>query len=359
MSITLFISPVMRVSAQGRDRQVYTYVDERTKELRVGKPMNKTRAGAAGFRISFVPDYDNLRYKTGLELKVENPYFNTEPTHQIPESITKSKQITLQNLYEILDGVPLDTYHNRMTGGGIFRFTNKTDLSTQTSFIEQFEVTLYDRANRFDDSTPRGRMAIQLLKNHPYVALSKATINSTIHSFYISEENEALIERQKKQDRIEDAIVEKKLLLKQSNDFLAYKVASLCLYNDGKPTISGQANADLVKRQIDTYLSEGSHQMRNVDYFLDLMELLKKDKNRFDTKYLIQQAHNTGVLQVKDGYVIWPSKVNVKNLYKFSDATAFENLVLSEMLTHDSNSELSNVYGDLYEECAKKNARIE
>lgn len=351
---TLFISPVERTSAIGRDRQVYTYVDETTKELKIGRSMGKTKANGAGVALSFIPDYSNLRYKTGLWEEIDNPYFEST---SVPESVSKQKKITKQTFLEIKHGVQLGTYTSQMSGGGIFRMTNSKE-KIPTNFIENFAITLFDRANRFDDTTPRGELAILMLKNHPRIAPSKDEINSAIHWFYISQENEEIQEQMKRQDLIDVATFEKVLLLKNSDKLLSYKVTSLCLYGDGIPAIKGVANEELVRTQLNTFLSSGKNQVTNINKFLSVIELLKTNKDLFEIKYLVQQALNTNVIKASDGYVFWLSQQGKPNLYKWNNLEKLENYLMQEMLSQTTD-DVSNGYADFLKELIKKGVIIE
>ena len=360
---TLFISPVPRVSAQGREKQTYSFVDHITGNIvPTGQPMRKQKADGAGSRIKFSPDYENMRLKTGLDELVDNPFYGST-SGNIPQHVKEATKITKQTLFEIEDGVPAGTYTNQMTGGGIFRLKQSTDLSKiQPNFMETFEVILYDRVNIFNDLSPRGRMAIQLLKSHPRVAPDKNSVNSTVHTFYVSEENEAMVEKLRKQEQIDEANYEKVNLFKKAGEFIVYKVGSLCMYKDNRPVVKGQATPDLVKQQINAYLADGKHQMENVDKFMKIIEMLnggKEGKQRFDIKYLIQQAFNVNVLDARDGYIYWNSKSGTANMYKFADGLKLENLILAESLIYNPDEGQTNAYGDLLNEVIKKGGRIE
>lgn len=350
----IFISPVERVSALGRDRQVYTYIDEQTKELKTGQPMRKTKAQDAGVTLTFIPDYENLRYITGLWEEIENPYYE-DPN--VPESISKSKKITKQNLLEIKHNVLLNTYTSQMTGGGIFK-ASRSKEKVETTFIEKFAVVLYDRPNRFTDETPRGELAITMLKNHPRVAPSKDEVNPSLHWFYISQENEEISEQMKRQDLIDSCTFEKITLFRQSSEMTTYKVGSLCLYSDGIPAVKGNMSFDAVKQQINTYLSAGKSQSHNCNKFLTIMELLKENKDLFEIKYLVQQALNTDVIKIRDGYVFWTSQKDKPNLYKWSSLEKLEGYLTQEMLSQ-TTEDVQNGYSDLVKELIKKGVRIE
>lgn len=355
--VVLFVSPVERTSPQGRDKQTYSYIDERTGELKIGQAMKKTRGSGSSVRLTFQPDYNSFSYKTGLEEQIENPFYKIEN-----RPYNDSPKITIANLLEIEHNLEKGSLHSGMTSNLFEAQFGKNQTLSKGSEIERFSIDLYDDTNRFTDQTLRGRLAIQLIKNHPRIAQSKSEVNPVIHWFYISEENEAQVEKMKKQDIIDRAIAEKYILLNQGSAFKAYQITSLCKWKDGRTAIKGDASADLVKQQLNAFLDTGSQQMSNIAKFLDLIELTKskEGRSRIEAKYLIQQAFNTKVLDLNEGFIIWPSKVNVATLYKFKDADKFENLILNDMLNYNpEDSDTLNVYGELLKECIQKGVRVE
>jgi len=120
----LFISPVPKVSAQGRDKQTYSFYDSTIGQVKSsGKLIGNTRAKDAQVVLKFTPNFDTLEYKTGLDEKILNPYKgNTEMG--FPENIVNQEYITLQTFYEIQDGVPFGTYTSKMkSNANIFNFS--------------------------------------------------------------------------------------------------------------------------------------------------------------------------------------------------------------------------------------------
>ena len=352
----VWVNPVPKKSSQGRDRQMFTEIDPRTKELVVHGPLGKTRGGGATVELQFTADYNTGQLRTGLNETIVNPFKDTEGhIYEGKEKITK------QQYFEIIDQTEPGFYSSKMNGN-IFTYSfSKNSKTIEPSYLEQFKVTFYDRPNRFDDSTPRGRMAIQLIKNHPAIAPNKQSINNAYHLFYVSEENEAAQEQLRKQELVETAIWKKMEMLKKADEMTIIKVVSLCLFKDNIPCIKAKSpTKELVKKQLNVYLSSNKDQMLHIDRFTSIYDMLnsKEGRQRLDIKYLIQQGINFDVLSIRDGYLFWNSKSNVPNMYKFTDLSKFENFILSESIK-DYDDTVTNYYKELSDELVKKGVRIE
>lgn len=370
---TLFVSPVPRTASQGRDRQVFTVIDPKTKQLTTTRSMNKTREVGTSVTLKFPLDTYSGRYITGLDELVANPIYLLEPEtvfstynlspkwQDIVTKLVKQPQISRQTYFEILDNVEPDYYTTLAKGGTMLSFQPAQLLNRESSFIERFSVELFDRPNRFVDDTPRQRMAIQLIKVHNRIAKSKLEANPVEHLFYISEENEAEMEKMRKQDLIDEANFEKIKLQKEASDFVNYKVASLLTTYQDRPIVKGATSKDGVKQAINNFLGDRTHQMENIQKFNDVVTLLKsaEGKQRFEVKYLVQQALNYKVLENREGYLVWISRSADKNIYKWTDYEKFISFIVSEMIIFDPSGDLTNWYNELFQEVKTKNAWLE
>lgn len=370
---TLFVSPVQRTASQGRDRQVFTVIDPKTKQLTTTRSMNKTREVGTSVTLKFPLDTYSGRYITGLDELVVNPIYsldaetvfstyNLSPKWQdIVPKLVKQAQISRQTYFEILDNVDPDYYTTLAKSGTMLSFQPSQLLNRESTFIERFSVELFDRPNRFVDDTSRQRMAIQLVKVHNRIAKSKLEANPVEHLFYISEENEAEMEKMRKQDIIDEANFEKIKLQKEASDFVNYKVASLLTTYQDRPIVKGATSKDGVKQAINNFLGDRTHQMENIQKFNDVVTLLKsaEGKQRFEVKYLIQQGLNYKVLENRDGYLVWISRSADKNIYKWTDYEKFVSFIVSEMIIFDPEGELTNWYNELFQEVKSKNAWLE
>lgn len=370
----LFVSPVQRIASQGRDRQVFTIIDPKTGQLTQTRSMNKTREVGTSVTLKFPLDTYNNKYVTGLDEMIPNPFYQLEAedvasTHtlspkwqELLPKMVKQQFISRQTFYEITDNVEPDYYTSQAKGGTMLSFQPSQLLNREATFIEKFSIELFDRPNRFVDDTPRQRMAIQLIKVHNRIAKSKGEANPVEHLFYISEENEAEMEKMRKQDLIDDANFEKVKLQKEASEFMNYKVASLLMTNQEKPIIKGVAPRDTVKQALNNYLNDKSYQMEYVSKFGKIIDLLRspEGKQRFEVMYLVQQGLNTRIFDNRDGYIIWNSRSAEKNIYKWTDYEKLVSFIVSEMLVFDPEVEnpTTNWYNELYQELKTKNVWI-
>lgn len=371
----LYVSPVERVPSQGRDRQIYSFIDPKTNQLVQTKAMRKTRETGTEAVYAFQPSYSQNKYLTGLDERIKNPFQEASVDdllnqYNLPvewrkelEKIVTYSEISKQSYYEIL--------HNQVPGfytsafnplNSIFKASGKTKEEIKdTTFIDRFSITLYDGANRFTDETPRGALAIQLIRNHPRIALDKKSVNPVQHHYYISEENEAEMEKMRKQDLIDDAQNMKYELLRKSTDYKAYQVASLCTTVDHKPIVKGTTTRDGVKIAFNNYLGDGRDQMKNVEKFMEVTDLLRSSETKalFECKYLVAQGLVNGVLGIRDGNLYWYSKSNDFTKYKWSSEQAFVSFLVTEFNTYNPDETVQNFYQDLFNEVKNKGAWVE
>jgi len=371
----IFVSPVQRVASQGRDKQKFTIVDPKSGQLSEGRSMNKTREVGTSVTLKFPLDVYQNKYVTGLDELIPNPVYNMEAEEvlstyslspkwqELLPKIVKQSQISRQTWFEILDNVDPDYYNSNAKNGTMLNFQPSQLLNREPSFIEKFSIELFDRPNRFVDDTPRQRMAIQLIKNHNRIAANKVEANPVEHLFYISEENEAEMEKMRKQDIIEAAIAAKFKLQTEASEFMNYKVASLLTTHQGRVIVKGVTPRDGVKQALSNYISDKTHQMSNIEKFQKVMDLLKspEGKQRFEIQYLVQQGLNTHVLDNRDGYLVWNSRSSEKNIYKWTDYDKFISFLVSEMVIFDPDADdaPTNWYNELFKEVKSKNAWVE
>jgi hypothetical protein len=378
-SKVLFVNPVSRIATQGRDKQTFNIIDPATQEIIVVKGMNKTREFGTASEYSFPFNPRTNRIVTGLDYSIPNPIYQLSPDEvmekyglslqwrSILDNVVKQAEIKKQTWYEILDDVAPDYYTSEVAGNmTIFNAGKNMKDAPKPNFLQGFKIILYDRPNRFEDDgtarTSRERLAIELIKVHDRIAKNKQEANSSKHHFYISEENEAETEKMKKQEMIDDAIYLKVELQRKLSEYKNYQVASLLPLHNGKPLIMGSMTSDGVKQSLNEYLSEGSHLMDNIVRFNKVMSLFdsKEGRERFEIMYLVQQAINTNVILVRDGFYIWNSKSGTPNMYKHGNYEKLISLLQTEAKNYNPKDEtVTNWYGDLLNEVKSKKARIE
>ncbi len=375
----IFVSPVNRIPTQGRDKQAFTIIDPKTGELTVTKGMGKTKEFGTASEYSFPFNARTNRLVTGLDATIPNPikgltteeamekYSLSHYWRDQVESLVNQSEIKKQTWYEILDDTTPGYYTSEIAGNvTIFNMTKSTKIPENPNFLQRFKIILYDSPNRFEDDgtreTSRGRLAIELIKVHDRIAKSKQEINSARHHFYISEENEAEMEKMRKQDLLDEATYRKRDLQLKASDYKNYQVASLLTTYQNANIVYGNVTKDMVKQKVNAYLGEGSHQVENIQKFLKITEMLdsKEGRERFEIMYLVQQAVNCNVFTVRDGYYVWNSKAGTPNMYKHSNYDKLISLLQAESKNwNPKDTETTNWYGDLYNELKTKNIWIE
>ena len=374
-NLILYVNPVERISVQGRDIQIYT-IRGATGELTQTTSMNKTKEFSVGEEFHFQPNLSTNRLMTGLDEVIPNPFhkaelqdiitkygLSTEWLEQLPLLLDK-EVIKTQTYMEIINGVKPDYYtsHIRYT---IFNLPGNVKELPAPSFLEQFKIILYDRPNRFVDDTPRGRLSIKLIKNHPKVAHNKKSVNSAFHHFYISEENEAEVEQNKKADIIKKATYHLYKLQQEDTPYRNYQVATLLSDQHGATIIKGRVAAVKVESALNRYVTDTQdrNQLVNVNKFLTVVDLYTTPEGaeKAEVMYLVQQAINTNVIAIRDGYYTWFSKAGSDpNVYRNSHYDKLLNLLISELQVYiPKDDTVTNWYKELLEEVQAKGAWIE
>lgn len=369
---TIFVNPVPRISAQGRHRQVFTVIDTKTGEASPIKGMDKNKEFGVPTEYSYRANSSLTKLVTGLDRMIDNPFKDGEPSDileqyglsqdwlPVLETIVKQSQIKLQTKYEILDKTTYNRYTDEITG--TMFSANWKNNTKERNFLESFKIILYDGPNRFTDETPRGRLAIQLIKNHPKIARTKSELNGAVHDWYVSEENEAMMEKQKRRDIIEDALFNWGLMKRNSTAYTIYQLGSLLTNHDGNPIIKGTVRDSSVKEFISEYINDSSsYQLENIEKFNKVYDMTqtKEGRERFYIQYLVAQAVNVNVIGIRDGFYLWHSKVG-SNMHKH---TTYDSLVSSlqrEYSTYNpKDNEVTNWFKDLVEELQLKGVWIE
>lgn len=370
---TIFVNPIARISAQGRHKQMFV-VQQTTGEFIPTTGMGKNKEFDVPSEYSFRLNTSTNKLITGLDKMIENPFKGLEPSAILEEyglsqdwlkhleQIVKQDQIKLQTRYEILDNVGYNFYTSDVAFN-MFSSNWKSNLDKPKNFLESFKIILYDRPNMFSDDTPRGRLSIALIKTHPKIAKTKVEGNTAVHDWYISEENEAQMEKAKKRSIIQDAIKVWGNFADSATPYLIYQLASLLKAHDGSQIVRGKMNDITVRERVSDYIFEStSSQLENIEKFKKVISMLsdKDDKQRFQAMYLIQQAVNTGVVGIRDGFYIWHSKSALDNIYKHTSYDAFVSTIQREYANYNpKDTEIANWYKDLFIEVENKGGWVE
>lgn len=368
----VWVNPVERISYQGRHKQVYTIMTDQGMLPTVS--MKKVREDNVAHEFGFVFNPQTNKLYTGFDELVVNPFYkmgvndvlsnyglSTEWQRLLPE-IVKSDRIKKQSLLEIEHGVEPDLYTSDVS----YTMTNMpSDISEwgKKTFLQKLKLILYPRPNPFDNSTPRQELLMEMIYHLPIIARSKNIANPAFHDWYISEENEAEVEKSRKQDVIEEAVANLYKLKTEFSRYRMYQVAIILRNKDSKPIIKGVVSDDTVKNTLSRYINTKDHnQLEYISNFMGVVGLLssKEGIKKFEVMYLVQQAINSSVIGHRDNEFIWYSKSGSPDVYKLG--TSYERMIsffLKEYGTYNPKAEITNWYKELVDELKVKNIWIE
>lgn len=308
------------------------------KFVETGQTSGKRKPSNVSEALRFPPSRKAGRYLTGLDEMIPNHLKGSDPVElrgryglsekweSILPSIVKADSISRQRYYEILDGAEPDYYTSvipasiRNSENTVFR----TKTTSDQTAIERFELILYEGANVFTSETSRGRLAIQMLRNHPEVARKREMVNRDIHRFYIAEEDEEAIDRLDVDNVENDAIVEFTILKRNNEPKKLYQVAvilGLVRGSVSETTVTDQLNRFL-KNKVTS--NERLAKKIKLQEFLEVCEMLNKNYNLFIATYASAQALNVGAVYADTGRLIWKSQRDnpARAFWKTRDALA-------------------------------------
>jgi len=355
MSKRLIIKPVPRKSVQGRDKHNFYYRDPDTGEEVVGTSLQKTKAitengFSASERLCFL--IKNQKVQAGMSEMVPNPWYIGEEKEEEKQNkintlrgqyglseawaaklpqLLEREEISKQRELEILSGVEPDTYTELVPTP-----VGKHWKDQEDNYLSTFSFVFYDDANIISDETPRGRLAIQLVKNRPdKIAPNRDEANSAMHAFYIAEEQEN-IKRSVQVHSLTNRAIAKLVELEDKYpasaelyDWPIYQIASLCEYNN-KPIVKGHVTPIFTIGRLNDYL---------------------KAKNFGGT--------DVNTFGINNGSVFWFAKKNKKEWYRFSTRNDLETFVYSELEKFNPKEpDMENGYKDLLEELRIKRAVV-
>jgi hypothetical protein len=369
----IIVKPVGRESVQRRHlNPVKVWDPERKMMIETGQVTGQTKAKGAVEVLQFVPNLSKGRYDTGLEEMVVNPfkdmevlvlkgkYLLSDNWDNVLSVVVKQSEITRQTWYEILDGTEPGYYTPAMSKNvqliGPMRVTNEE--KTPRTFIETFNVTLVDGANVFLWDHSRSRMAIQLLRNHPVVALNKDNYNSTVHNWYIALEDEEELSRVEVDDMENDALFELTSMQKNVPEDRLYRLAVIL------GLAKGEMSPLVVKDMLNRYIkNKADDKAQRIKKFMHTVQLFKEQEARFTVLFAVTQAINVNLLYFDNGYLYWKSKVEQAAVYRWTSTEAFVSFLEEEYQkvapkkgTNKDNS--LNYYAELVKELEARGVRV-
>lgn len=361
----IIVEPAERTSVQGRHKQVYT-IRQDNGQLIPTTTMGKTKELGTTAEYHFPIDPNKNKLITGLAEMKKNPFKGSTveeimSTYALPQSwqsilpkVIEQDRIKKQTIYEIEDGVEPDFYTDEI-GHTMFKLPSDINqYGKNRTYLQDLTLILYPRPNPFDDSSPRQRLLMEMIKVLPQIANSKAVVNSAFHDWYISKENEAEEEKARKQEVIEKATFNLYKLKHEHGRYRSYQVAIMLTDEAGRPILKGEATSEKVNNILSDYiLDSGRYQMDNIEKFMDIIELFGSvdGMERLEVWYIVQQALNTNIITHRDNEYVWHSKAGTPDVYKLG--SSFEKLVnffFKEYKTYAPDADVTNWYGDLMKE---------
>jgi len=371
----IIVMPVARESVQRRHLSPVKVFDPIKRQMvDTGHLSGKTKANGAVERLPFTADREKRRFKTGLEELIDNPYkdmdwLELKASKALPDKwdallpkLVEMPKISRQQYYEILDGVVPDFYSPAMHMDSLrpeTLFAN-SDPKRERTFIERFEITLYDGANTFHSDTSRGRFAIQLLKNCSLVAPNRDIANSNYHHWYIAEENEEELDRVKDDDLENQAIFELASMQANFPEYRLYQLAGQLTTHERTVLIKGDVSHMLVKDQLNRYIKGKSPSKKeNIAKFMDAVANFKGNVLKFEVDYLVAQGIATSLLYHEGGLLHWRGKADSPQIFKWKSEDAFKAFLFDEAQKYDVNHVESSYYGIYLEEARVRGIRID
>lgn len=339
---TIIIRPVNTDSAQGRHRLpvVIGMNPETGSGINTGKVQEHPKASNTKDRFMFSPDLERMMYRTGLLESIPNPFKGMtleeiRGKYNLPNSWTDDRLkiavdkannlLSRQVVYEIYDGVDFDFYTSVMHEEARPAIGRPIDLRRKKTFIEGFHIDLHPGSNVFTTDTSRGRMAIQLARHNPYIAIDKDSINPTEHLWYIAQENEEVIESVNN-SRLENkavALLEK--ILANYPEFVPYQVAVIL------GVVQGPTAPQIVEHQLNATIKEkGSDKNERVSKFLEIGQMYFDSLDQFTVRYYVEQAMHQNIVYSGGGYVYWGAYKDKEERYKWATKETLINFLLEE-----------------------------
>ena len=316
--------------------------------IRTGKVQGHVKAPNTKDRYQFVGDRQKGLYKTGLLEQIDNPFIGLTPEqlrgrYALPNSwtverlteIAASATISKQMCYEILAGVEWDFYTSKMRKE-LLASPLVGDGENRT-FIETFYVDLFSGTNTFSTDTNRGRMVIQLIKNHPNVAPSLEDVNISVHYWVIVQENEEVM-AVVSQNRLENnAIALFNKFTEKHTDFVLYQLAVILRL------VKGPTSREVVESKINSFIKEkGVDKQERAQTFLTNGQLYFDAIDRFTVKYYVAQAMNCGVLYTGSGSIFWGHYKDRPERYTWTSEEALITFLIDEHKKFDPKDKNSD-----------------
>lgn len=313
------------------------------KGFNTGKVQGHPKAQGTRDRLQFISDRERGLFKTGLGEHIPNPLLGETVTaikgrYHLPNSwsdelldpILKNDTISLQAYYEILDGVDYDFYTSRMRPDMLQSNTVLAGNKKDATFIEKFFVDLHPGSNNFSSETTKGRLAIQLLKNHPVVAPSLELMNGSQHMWVIVHEAEEEMQKVKEY-RLENKVIAiLNSFEEKQTEFMLYQLAVVL------GLVSGVTSHGVVEAALNRHVREGgSDKQTRLAKFEAAATWFTKEPARFVIQYYVEQAINQNLVYTSGGYYFWGQYKERPERYRWASKEVLINFLLDEHAKYD------------------------
>lgn len=361
----IFITPVQNKSVQGRSEYVVVKPDGTT------LPAERSFSKGVGKRYMFPRRGEGKNVVCELSRLVDNPWYNKTsenvneglPNHYKMggnwinklKDISELKKISKQQELEIR----FDLEDNNLTSSCNldYRFTMRKE-GDRPNELESYTIILYDNPNRFDNTTLRGSLAMELTRVNGKIAKNKKNVNPSRHHFYISSENEEVMERNAKQNVINNAITDLTLLSRNQSLFMRYQIGILTSVIKGKVSES-----TLTEALNNLIVVKSNRQMNNIEKFNEFIDIVNtgaEGVEKLYLMYLIKQATDTNIIGTSGGSFTWYSKKGQDHVYDLG--TSYSKLLkffVDEELKYNRESPEGNWYHELIQELKTKGVQID
>lgn len=339
---TIIVKPVAAESSQRR-HQLPVVIGRDPKSgvgMSTGKVQEHPKAQGTKDRYMFSPDLERMMYRTGLLESIPNPFKgmtfeeirgkynlpNSWTDERLKIAIDKSTNtLARQTVYEIYDGVEYDFYTSVVHEEARPAIGRPIDLRRKKTFIETFHVELHLGSNTFTTDTSRGRMAIQLARHNPYIAVDRDSINPTEHIWYIAQENEEVIESVSNSRLENKAVSLLEKILGNYPEFIPYQTGVIL------GLVQGNTAPQIVEHQLNNFIKEkGSDKNDRVNKFLEVGQMFFDALAQFTVRYYVEQAIHQNILYNSGGYLFWGHYKDQEERYKWSTKETLINFLIEE-----------------------------
>jgi hypothetical protein len=381
----VWVNPVERPSAQGRDRQQYQILGKNGTVVNTIN-MKKTKEKDVSSVYQFPRIKSSQRLYTGLNKRVVNPYYkmNKEDLLAITiphktfddklDEILEQEYITKQTLLELKYGEPYNAL-NDFAGPPITEIS-ALELNRAIQRFEEtksqlvdFKFVFYARPNLLKAETLRQELAISLVEalvDSGVFAASKDVANAAEHEFYIAEDNEEEENYSRKRDIIEEATAMLYEVKNKMPEFKAYQYAIILRDKTNRPIVIGESTPERIRIALSEYTSDrNKNQMEHIERFRSLYNLdqTPEGADKVNVMYAVQQAINTGAIVLRNGEYYWMAKSGSPDMY--NPANSFDKLVnifFKDMQVsnpkNDKKKQIVNYWNELIEELKERGVRF-